>query len=90
MYKHPYFFEVMAASLFGWVLGMVKGFSGAKDWLEHYWPNSPRIIVFVLDLVVFVVCGAYIGTGIYNPASFEAALGAGLTWPVGFGALATR
>jgi hypothetical protein len=90
MWKQPYFVEVMVASVFGWVLGMVKGFSGAKDWLAKYWPNSPRLVIFVLDLVIFVVCGAFFGTGIYNPSSLQAALAAGLSWPVGLGALVTK
>ncbi len=89
MWKQPYFPEVMVASIFGWVLGQVKGFSGAKDWLERYWPNSPKAIVFVLDLTIFVVCGAFCGTGIYNPDTLQAALAAGVSWPVGLGALAT-
>jgi ABC-type dipeptide/oligopeptide/nickel transport system permease subunit len=90
MWKQPYFPEVMVASVFGWVLGMVKGFSGAKDWLDRYWVNSPKFVVFFLDLLIFVVCGAFFGTGIYNPESLQAALAAGLSWPVGLGALATK
>jgi hypothetical protein len=89
MWKQPFFPEVMVASVFGWVLGQVKGFSGAKDWLDRYWPNSPKVIVFILDLTIFVVCGAFFGTGIYNPDTLQAALAAGLSWPVGLGALAT-
>jgi len=90
MWKQPYFPEVMVASIFGWVLGQVKGFSGAKDWLERYWPNSPKPVLFVLDLTIFVVCGAFFGTGIYNPDSLQAALAAGVSWPVGLGALTTK
>jgi len=90
MHTQPFFWDVMVASVVGWVLGMVKGFSGSKDWLNHYWANPPRPALFVLDLLVFVLCGAYVGTGIYHPDSFVAALGAGLSWPVAFGALATK
>jgi hypothetical protein len=90
MHTQPFFWDVMIASVVGWVLGMVKGFSGSKDWLTHYWPNAPRPALFVLDLLVFVLCGAYVGTGIYHPDSFVAALGAGLSWPIAFGALATK
>ena len=90
MWKHPYFYEVMVASVFGWVLGMVKGFSGSKDWLDRYWPKRPAIIIFLLDLLIFVLGGAFFGTGIYNPQSLQAALAAGLSWPVGLGALATK
>jgi len=90
MWKHPYFYEVMVASVFGWVLGLVKGFSGAKDWLDQYWPSRPAVIIFLLDLLIFVVCGAFFGTGIYDPRTMQAALAAGLSWPVGLGALATK
>jgi hypothetical protein len=90
MHHQPFFWDVMVASVVGWVLGMVKGFSGSKDWLNHYWTNAPKPVLFILDLLVFVLCGAYVGTGIYHPDSFVAALGAGLSWPVAFGALATK
>lgn len=90
MYKHPWFWDVLAASAGGWVLGLVKGFSGVKDWLARYWPSAPLPIVFVLDLIVFVVVGAFVGTGIYNPSNLIAALAAGITWPVGLGSLTTK
>jgi hypothetical protein len=90
MWKQPYFLEVLFASVFGWVLGMVKGFSGSQDWLTKYFPNRPRIVNFLLDLLIFVVCGAFIGTGIYHPDSLQAAIAAGLSWPVGLGALVTK
>ena len=90
MHTHPWFWDVMGASVVGWVVGIVKGFSGAKDWLERYWANPPRIVVWLLDLVIFVVVGAYFGTGIYNPTTFIAAIAAGLSWPIGLGSLATK
>ncbi|MBI1924298.1 hypothetical protein HYR99_08605 [Candidatus Poribacteria bacterium] len=89
MHKHPWFWEVMVASVIGWVLGMVKEFSTSKDWLNKYWPNSPHLVVFFLDLIIFVCVGAYFGTGIYTPVNFVEALAAGLSWPIGLGALAT-
>ena len=90
MHHHPWFVEVLASSAVGWVIGLVKGFSGTKDWLVSYWPTAPPALVFVLDLIVFVGVGAYFGTGIYNPANFLAAMGAGLTWPIGLGSLVTK
>lgn len=90
MYKHPWFWDVLAASAGGWVLGLVKGFSGVKDWIARYWPSAPLPVVFALDLFVFVVVGAFIGTGIYNPSNLIAALAAGITWPVGLGSLTTK
>ena len=90
MHLQPWFWEVLAASVVGWVVGMVKGFAGTRDWLSHYWTNSPKAVTFVLDLGVFVFVGAYFGTGIYMPTNFQAALAAGLSWPIGLGALATR
>ena len=90
MHEHPWFWTVVAASIVGWVLGMTKGFSGSDDWLEKYWPNKPRVAVLITDVIVFVLIGGYIGTGIYNPANFVAAIAAGITWPVGLGALATK
>lgn len=90
MYKHTWFWEVLAASIAGWVLGLVKGFSGTRDWLTKYWKQPPIPLTFALDLLVFVFIGAFIGTGVYNPNSFVEALAAGLTWPVGLGALATK
>ena len=90
MHHQPWFWEVLAASVVGWVVGMVKGFAGTRDWLARYWSNSPKLVTFALDLVVFVFVGAYFGTGIYNPTDFQAALAAGLSWPIGLGALATR
>jgi hypothetical protein len=90
MHKHPWFFEVLASSFVGWLIGQVKGFSSTKDWLAKYWPRTPLLVVFLLDLFVFVAVGAYFGTGIYNPENFLAALGAGLSWPIGLGSLATK
>ena len=90
MHQHEWFWTVMAASVVGWLLGMTKGFSSSADWLERYWPSKPVFVVLILDLTIFVVVGAYLGTGIYNPANFVAALAAGITWPLGLGALATK
>ena len=90
MHQHPWFWTVVAASIVGWVLGITKGFSGSDDWLDKYWPGKPRAVVLVTDLFVFVLIGGYIGTGIYNPANFVAAIAAGITWPLGLGALATK
>jgi len=90
MHKHPWFLEVMASSVVGWVLGLVKGFSGTKDWVEQYWTTPPKSLLFVADLVVFVVVGAYFGTGLFKPNEFLQALAAGITWPVGLGALASK
>ncbi len=89
MHKHPWFWDVMVASVVGWVLGRVKGFSTSKDWLNKYWPNSSLPVLFFLDMILFVGVGAYFGTGIYNPDTFVEALAAGLSWPVSLGALAT-
>ena len=90
MPHHQYFPEVLAASVVGWIVGLVKGFDTSKNWLKTYWPSAPLIILFILDLFIFVVVGGYFGTGIYNPQNFLAALAAGLSWPVGLGALTTK
>ncbi len=80
----------MVASLLGWVLGMVKGFDSSKDWLEKYCKTAPKALLFIIDLLIFVLVGAYVGTGLYQPTTFAAALAAGLSWPVGLGALASK
>jgi len=90
MHTHPWFWDVTAASVIGWVIGIVKGFSGSKDWLENYWQNPNPFAIWLLDLVIFVVVGGYIGTGIYNPTTYQAAIAAGLSWPIGLGSLATK
>lgn len=90
IHKQPFFWTVMVASLVGWVLGMVKGFDGAKDWLAKYSSKPPKWALFFIDLIIFVVFGTYIGTGLYQPATFTAALGAGLSWPVALGALVSK
>jgi hypothetical protein len=90
MHTHPWFWEVLASSAVGWLLGLVKGFSGAKDWLATYWSKTPKAAILILDMLIFIGVGAYAGTGIYNPTSFFAAMGAGITWPVGLGAIATK
>lgn len=89
IHQHPNFYAVMLASMVGWILGITKGFSSSRDWLGNYVENSHWLVVFVLDAVLFVLVGAYIGTGIYEPTSIVAALGAGITWPVALGALAS-
>lgn len=88
--KQAFFATVMVASLLGWVLGMVKGFDSSKDWFAKYFKSVPKMVLFLTDLVIFVVVGAYIGTGLYQPTTFSAALAAGLTWPVALGALASK
>jgi hypothetical protein len=90
MHQHPFFVDVMASSVVGWVLGRVRGFSGIQDWLGRYWKDVPRFIIFLGDVCVFVAVGAYFGTAIYDPKSLWAAIAAGLSWPIGLGALATR
>ncbi|MBV9555428.1 MAG: hypothetical protein JO032_21830 [Alphaproteobacteria bacterium] len=90
MHTHPWFWDVTAASVIGWVIGMVKGFSGTKDWLGSYWKNPNPFAIWLLDLIVFVVVGGYVGTGIYNPTTYQAAIAAGLSWPIGLGSLATK
>jgi hypothetical protein len=90
IHRQPFFWTVMVASLLGWVLGMVKGFDSSKDWLAKYWSRVPKPLLFLVDLIIFVVVGAYVGTGLSQPATFSAALAAGLTWPVALGALASK
>jgi hypothetical protein len=90
IHRQPFFWTVMVASLIGWVLGMVKGFDSSKDWLAKYMKRVPSPLLFLVDLVIFVVVGAYVGTGLSQPATFSAALAAGLTWPVALGALASK
>ncbi len=90
IHKQPFFWTVMVASVLGWVLGMVKGFDSSKDWLAKYWTKVPKPLLFGTDLLIFVIVGAYIGTGLYQPSSFSGALAAGLSWPVALGALASK
>jgi hypothetical protein len=90
MHTHPWFWEVLVSSAVGWVLGLVKGFSGAKDWLATYIASNSKFLVLVLDMLIFIGVGSYFGTAIYEPTSFLAAMCAGLTWPIGLGSLATR
>src|SRR5687767_12976460 len=90
MHQHPWFFEVMASSVAGWLLGTIKGFSTSADWLARYLPSRPVVVVFAIDVVVFVIFGAYFGTGIFQPHDFVSALAAGLSWPIGLGALASK
>ena len=90
MHHHPWFWDVAIASTVGWMLGMVKGFSGSREWLERYWPNPPSLVIGILDFVIYAVVGGYFGTGIYNPQDLVAAMAAGLSWPVGFGALVSK
>lgn len=91
LHKQPYFFDVVFGSVAGWVLGMIKGFNSTADWLRRYIRKEPpRYLILGLDFIVFVAMGGYIGTGIYDPDTFVEALAAGSTWPVAFGALATK
>ena len=71
-------------------MGRTKEFSGTKEWLGRYWERVPKVLIFLLDLAVFVGVGAYFGTGIYDPNNLPEAFAAGLSWPVGLGALATK
>ena len=90
IHQQPFFIEVMMASIIGWILGITKGFSTSRDWLSNYLQTTPIWVTFIVDLFIFVVVGAYIGTGLYQPNNFVAALGAGITWPIALGALATK
>jgi hypothetical protein len=78
MHTHPWFITVMLASVGGWILGIAKGFSTSVDWMKRYVNHPPAILILFIDLLVFVVFGAYIGTGIYNPSTFVAAIAAGI------------
>lgn len=87
---HTWIWVVLAGSSVGWVVGKVKGFVSSKEWLHRYWPNAPLGIIFLLDVTIFIFVGSFLGTLIYNPASASEALAAGVSWPVGLGALATK
>jgi hypothetical protein len=43
MHEDPWFFTVAAASLIGWILGAVKGFSTSLDW----WKSILLILRFI-------------------------------------------
>lgn len=90
IHQQAFFFDVMMASIIGWIIGITKGFSSSRQWLSNYLKNTPVVVVFILDLLIFVVVGAYVGTGVYQPTNFVAALGAGITWPVALGTLASK
>jgi len=87
LHQHKLFGWVMLGSVGGWVLGYSKGFTSAADWVKKYFPGAPGFLLFFVDAVVFGGLGAYLGTGIFDPNNIVAALAAGGTWPVGFGAL---
>src|SRR5271166_6662461 len=53
MHKQPFFLTVLFASAGGWVLGLVKGFSTSKNWLEGIGLPSPPLLVFFLDIFIF-------------------------------------
>jgi hypothetical protein len=89
MHTQPWFWEVMFASTAGWILGLVKGLGSAQDWLSGYF-STPRGVYFALDFLIFAGLGAYLGTAIFNPGDMGQALTAGLSWPLGFGALIQR
>lgn len=90
MHTHPWFKEVMVASLIGWVTGVAKGFRGSRDWLQRYWATVPTVVVFGADLIVFALVGGYLGTGIFRPSDFVQALSAGVTWPLGLLVLGSK
>lgn len=90
IHQQPFFFEVMMASIIGWIVGITKGFSTSRSWFTTYLKDAPVLAIFGLDLLIFVVVGAYVGTGVYQPSNFVAALGAGITWPLALGTLASK
>jgi hypothetical protein len=89
-FKQPLFPVVFLGSLIGWMVGKVKGFVSAKEWLDRYWPGAPLPVIFLLDLFIFAFVGSFLGTLIYSPTSALEALAAGVSWPVGLGGLATK
>ena len=89
MHQHTWFVEVLVASVLGWVIGTVKGFSGTKEWMAGYWSSPPGLLIFMLDFAVFVGAGAYLGTAIYDPATLAAAFAAGVSWPLALGGITT-
>lgn len=90
MVNHPWFWEVTAASGIGWFLGTLKGFSGSKEWLARYNIEAPKVLVLVIDFAVFVGVGGFVGIAIYDPTTLQAAMAAGVSWPLGLGALTTK
>jgi hypothetical protein len=86
----PWFWEVTAASGLGWFLGTLKGFSGSKEWLARYNITPPKLVVLVADFIVYVGIGGFVGIAIYNPTTLHAAMAAGVSWPLGLGALTTK
>ena len=90
IHRHPWFLDVLVSSAVGWALGKVRGFSGTQDWLGRYWQSVPAPIIFLVDFFTFAVVGGYLGTAIYDPGNLLAAIAAGLSWPLGLGALTTK
>jgi hypothetical protein len=90
IHTQPFFYTVLAASLMGWVFGMTRGFHGTRDWLARYWSTPPPWLTFILDLLIFGVVGAYMGTGLFDPSSFQAAVTAGFMWPIALQALISK
>ena len=88
--NHPYFWDVTATSAVGWLMGILKGFSGSKEWVARYWSNPPVFLVFIMDVLIFVGVGGVFGTAVFDPTTLHAAIAAGLSWPIGLGSLATR
>jgi len=87
LHRHPWFWEVLASAVMGWLLSIVKGFAGTEGFYNHYFSNTPNGVIMLSDLICLVVAGAYFGTAIYNPQNVVAAIAAGLNWPVGLNAL---
>src|SRR6516225_4271588 len=90
MYKQPFFPDVAGASAIGWFMGMIKGFSGSREWFAKYgYATPPRPLTIFFDLIMFVGAGAILGTGLFDPDKLVSALSAGLSWPLAFGGLTT-
>jgi hypothetical protein len=90
MVNDPWFWDVTAASGLGWFMGTLKGFSGSKEWLARYDIKAPKWLVLIVDCIVYVGVGGFVGIAIYNPQTLHAAMAAGVSWPLGLGALTTK
>jgi hypothetical protein len=71
-------------TLFGassmYIFSLTKGFNGAVEFLEHFFPGRSKPFYDRLDFFIVSFAGAMIGTIFYNPASSLQALAAGFGW----------
>ncbi len=90
IFREPYFLYTVTGALALYVFSLKKGFKGAEEFIDRFFPAGHPVLKTLFDLILTVFLGSVIGEIIFSPQSPVAALAAGAGWISAFNTLVER